>query len=353
MKFWFDILTPKQVNFFKPLVDELRTRGHEVLCTSRAYREVEELSALKGLEIMKMGEHGGDSLYGKARAGTDRVRLLLDLVKDSQPDCLVSFSSPEACRVAFGLRIRNVSFNDSPHAEAVCRLTVPLMDRLMCPWIIPPAEFTKYGISRERIMHYKALDPVVWIRARPNDWKPAYTHQDLKIDPAKKTITFRLQETKAAYVHGNTPDSMVLLDALMDRFGDCNLVVLCRYPDQLETARKHVGDRATVMENVVDGVSLLQLTDLFIGSGGTMNCEAALLGVPNISYAMHHVLVNKFLFRKGVSQGCKTADQMVKLARRLLYDEKMRKAIRHRSRTLLSQMEDPRNKIIKVLESHK
>lgn len=349
MKIWFDILTPKQVNFFKPVIDELKNRKHNVLCTSRKYREVEELAALKGLALTIVGEHGGHSIHGKMKASAERTQKLVDVVQDFQPDCLANFSSPEASRVAFGLQIRNVGFNDSPHAEAVCRLSIPLMNELLCPWIIPFKEFTRYGIAKNQIMHYRALDPVMWIR----NGKGIYAHSDLKLDPAKKTITFRLEESKAAYRSNIRSNSSTLLNSLLDNFSDCNIVVLCRYLDQLESVSKEFGNSAIVIDRVIDGMSLLLLSDLFIGSGGTMNCEASLLGVPNISYAMHDILLNKFLFSKSVSYKCTNANEMVRLARKMLSDERMLKAMKLKSQRLLSQMEDPKKKIIKVLESSK
>lgn len=349
LKFWFDVLTPKQVNFFKPIVDELRRRKHDVLCTSRHYREVEELAALKGLELKKVGEHGGGSLYGKVKTSAERTWKLIDVVQEFQPDCAVSFSSPEASRVAFGLRIRNVGFNDAPHAEAVCRLSISLMDVLMCPWIIPYKEFTRYGIARKKILRYRALDAAVWIRRG----RPTYAHKSLKLDPERKTIVFRLEESKAAYRAGIRSISSALLNSLIKNFRRCNVAVLCRYPDQLESVRKDFGNSATIIDRVIDGTSLLRLCDLFIGSGGTMNIEASLLGVPNMSYAMHDVLTYRFVFSRGASRKCTSAKEMVRLATSMLYDEKVRKTMRSRGRRLLSQMEDPKKKIIETLESGK
>ena len=65
MKIWFDILTPKQIMFFKPAISILQTQGHEVLCTSRNYREANELSRLMGLNLLMIGNHGGSDLYDK------------------------------------------------------------------------------------------------------------------------------------------------------------------------------------------------------------------------------------------------------------------------------------------------
>lgn len=337
------MLTPKQVNFFKPVVDELEKRKHKVFCTSRRYREVEQLAKLKGMNIQTVGEHGGESLHGKLVASATRVRELTDEVEKFNPDVLTSFSSPEAARVAFGLKIKHVGFNDSPHAEAVCRLSIPLMSKLMCPWIIPAREFTKYGISKKSIIHYRALDPAIWLKHS----KPE--HVDLGLDSDKKTITFRLEESKAAYQNTNTI-SYGLLDALIKNFNDCNIVVLGRYSDQVTELKDRCGGNAIVMDHVVDGTSLLTETDIFVGSGGTMNCEASLLGIPNISYNMQNIAVNRFLAGKGVSYSCTSVDDAIKLVRKMLKNENIRKSIEKKGKRLLAQMEDPKNKIVKVLE---
>ena len=47
-----------------------------------------------------------------------------------------------------------------------------------------------------------------------------------------------------------------------------------------------------------DGKYLLNNTDIFIGSGGTMTAESALMGVPTISYNAVPNIVENFLVKK-------------------------------------------------------
>ncbi len=338
------MLTPKQVNFFKPIVDELRRRKHKVLCTSRKYREATELARIRNLNLTIVGKYGGGSLTGKLMASTARVGKLVDEVEKFNPDVSVGFSSPEAARVAFGLNIRHIGFNDSPHAEAVCRLSIPLMSKLMCPWIIPMEEFTKYGICKKSIVRYRALDPAIWLK---NSFKN--THTNLKLEPDRKTITFRLEESKAAY-HRTNIVSYKLLESVIKNFNDCNIVVLSRYNDQIRKLKRKYGKNAIILGKVVDGTSLLLETDAFIGSGGTMNCEASLLGIPNISYNMQNIVVNKFLVSKGVSYACINVNDSIKLVRKMLTNENIRRSIANEGKRLLARMEDPKKKIVKVLE---
>lgn len=59
MEIWFDILTPKQVMFFRRAVALLHNSSHEVLCTSRQYREAVELARINGFDLTIVGSHGG------------------------------------------------------------------------------------------------------------------------------------------------------------------------------------------------------------------------------------------------------------------------------------------------------
>src|SRR5215510_13861533 len=123
--------------FFKPAVNELKKSGHDVLCTSRNYRECIQLARIKKLDLTIIGKHGGDLKYQKLRESAYRTYLLAEIVHKFNPCMSVSYSSPEATRVAFGLGICKISLNDSPHSYAVNKLSIPLTDCLLCPWIIP------------------------------------------------------------------------------------------------------------------------------------------------------------------------------------------------------------------------
>ncbi len=351
MKFWFDINTPKQINFFKPVVNELRSRKHDVLCTARNFREVNELARLKKFDAVFVGEHGGESLYGKLHASAERVKNLIDIVNKFNPDSLISLASPEASRVAFGLGIKHLGFSDAPHSEATHRLSLPLMTRLMCPSIIPVKEYTKYGINQKQLIRYKALDPAMWLR---EGVEQLYKHSDLGLDPSKKTLTFRFEESQAAYLYGTDKSiSFKMLHALRDSFNDNNIVILSRYTDQIRALRQEFADKARIIEDVIDGTSLLMLSDVFIGSGGTMNWECALLGIPNISYTPMKYHINEYLIRKGLIARCRDPSVLPKLVHKMVSDKNYRTHLKRRSTEALSKMEDLKKLTVKVLESIK
>lgn len=345
-------MTPKQVNFFKPVIKELeQEQKNEILCTGRNYRELTELASLKGLDdIIYVGEHGGESLTGKLKAGAKRIQMLIDVVEEFSPDLLVSLCSPESSRVAFGLGIKHLGFCDAPHAEAQCKLSIPLMNVVMCPSIIPTKEYTKYGINLRHLIRYKALDPAMWLR---DDNELMYhTHKELGLDPSKKTITFRLAESAASYL-SNTDKSLQfgMLDALRSIADDCNIVVVSRYLSQIESIKKSFYEKFIVLERVVDGRSLLKLSDVFIGSGGTMNWESALLGIPGISYTPMKYHINEYLISKGLIARCSNRNALPKLVRRMLSDERYRKKLKRNSKAMLTGMEDLKALTIKTISA--
>ena len=305
MRIWFDILTPKQVMFFKYFVEDLEESGHEIFCTGRNYREAIELAKIKKLRIKIVGKHGGNDRYEKLVASSERIRKLADIVNSFEPDLTVSFSSPEASRVSFGLGIKHYIFNDSPHALAVAKLSVPICDRLFCPWIIPYKAWLYLGINREKITRYRAIDPVVWVKKEMEKIKECRGWTTTRSQKTKKnqfTILIRPEEAKASYIidNKNRKNSLALIDSIVKNFSlYSQVLILGRYQDQIDFFKRRYEKNVQILENVVDGISLLRKIDLFIGAGGTMSAEAALIGKPVISIAPISFYVENFLIRCG------------------------------------------------------
>jgi len=294
-----DILTPKQCMLFSKLSQKLEKEGHEILKTTREYREVVQLIRLKGIDAKIVGRHGGETVMGKLRASMERILQLASLIQEWKPDVTVSFSSPEAARVAFGLGIPHVCISDSPHAEAVMRLTVPFSERLLTPRMIPKRVWVKFGISTDRIIQYNALDAWAWLK----DFKPDKKMlAQLGLDKSKPILTFRAEETFAAYLLGKTsekPSIAPIIEKLLETPQDFQIVVVPRYEKQVAMLQKILGEKATVCKSVIDGPSLLSFTSIFVGAGGTMTIESALLGVPTFScYPAEPYLIERYLINK-------------------------------------------------------
>ena len=300
MRIMIDILTPKHCRLFSKLAERLKERGHEVWFTSREYREANGLRELMGIEARIVGRHGGKELKNKLMASAERTKELIPIFDEIDPDVSISLS-PEMARASYGLGVPHVCVNDSPHAEAVARLTVPLSTRLLSPWIIPKEAWARFGVAREDIIQYRALDPWAWIK----DLKPDRSILDeLELDEEKTIITFRTAETFAAYLLGKSIRGRTMLDfigGLLKLEGDLQIVVIPRYSEQVSDLKKAFEGEVTLCESIVDGPSLLYYSDIFVGMGGTMNAEAALLGIPTFSaYPAESFIIEKYLIDQGL-----------------------------------------------------
>jgi len=311
LKIWFDILTPKQLLFFEPMIRRFQKK-HKVLCTSRNYREVKNLAKIRKLNLIFVGKHGGSEKYDKLNASINRINKLAKIIKKNKPDIAVSFCSPEASRVAYGIGIKHISFSDSPHAEAVMRLSIPLVQKLLIPWVIPKKEFEKFGINKKNIIQYKAIDAASIALRIPKKNKFSLTSK------RKKTILVRVEEDQAAYSSKNTTKTIKIIKSLIKEFNNENILVLGRYGIQIQFLNRTFGKKIKILNKVVDGKALLSKIDVFVGSGGTMTAEAALLGVPTISYNAIPNLIESYLVKKKLVKRQTNTKQIVRTIKKIL-----------------------------------
>lgn len=346
-KLWIDILTPKQVMMFGELAKVLG-KEHELFITTREYRETNELLELKKINAAKVGRHGGKTLEGKLNAGLERMAELNRLIQKEKPDALVSLSSPEASRIAFGLKIPHVCVNDIPEAEAVARLTIPLASVIVTPKLIPKSAWLKYGIAAEKIVQYDALDPAAWLK---NFTPDKSVLEKLKIGGGKPIITFRAEESFAAYLeNANTKSSVVIpiVNELMKKI-DANFVVLPRYAEQEENISRLLNSGAIIAHHAIDGPSLLAMSDIFIGGGGTMTLESALLGTPTISCRQFSTMYEDYAVKKGlvIKADGNAAETAEKILKNIAVNKKVQK---EKAEKLMAQMEDPVEVIKKTVK---
>lgn len=300
------------------------------------------LAKIRRLKVIIAGRHGGAEKYGKLNASISRMNRLSRVIKEISPDILISFCSPEAARIAYGFNIKHIAFQDSPHAEAVMRLTIPLIQKLLIPWVIPKKEFTKFGIDERDIISYKAIDAAVIAKRKINK------KYSLPLDNRKKTILIRVEEEQAAYSSKNG-QIISIIKAISEEFKDSNIIVLGRYSSQIKFLKKRFGKKITILNKVADGKNLLDNCNVFVGSGGTMTAEAALLGIPTISYNAIPNFIEKYLVRKKLVVRENSPLRMISIIKRFLSE--VDKKTKLKAKKTLTQMEDPYQKLVNVINS--
>lgn len=342
MKIWIDILTPKQLLFSEPIIEKLGQK-HDILCTSREYNEVTKLAKIRHFDLIFVGKHGGGDKKSKLKASIERIEKLSKKISKFGPDVVISFGSPEAARISFGLGIKHIMFCDSPHANAVMRLTLPLIQKLLIPYVIPKKEFSKFGINEKDIVQYKAIDAVVTMQRKIN--------QNI-ISPFKnnnkKNILIRVEEEEAAYT-SKSSKIIPIIKKIANDYKDENIIVLGRYTQQIINLQKIMGKKIKVIKMSFDGKYLLNDTDVFIGSGGTMTAESALMGIPTISYNAVPNIIENFLVKKSLvkreTNPKKVSNEIKRIfARKNDQNQK-------RAKKVVKQMEDPIEKLIKIIKN--
>jgi len=351
MKIWLDILSPKQLWMHTSIAQALRQRGHEVLLTSRSYEQLDGLvdSVFEDWGILRVGRWGGGSLEGKLRASAERLSALLDPILKWEPDVAVSSGSVEAARIAYGLRLPHFLVSDTPHSP-VNRLTAPISRRVLTPWVIPKEEWARAGADSRQVRFYKALDPWFWLR----DFKPDKSVLDELGLKEGGYALLRMPETAAAYVSSEDEAVLSELSRLPETLRDLKLVVLCRYGEQAELARVSLGAKgALIVDKLLPGPSITYYSALFIGGGGTMTQEAAILGVPALSiYPGKLPTVLRFLVRRGLVKHYRSINGMFRDIPRILRRlSELRSAWTARAEKLRRLMRPPEEMVIREIEA--
>jgi len=341
LKIWIDILTPKQLLFSEQIIEKLEKK-HEFLCTSRKYEEVEKLAKIRDFDLTFIGKHGGGDQKAKLEASIDRMENIYREIDAFSPDLTISFCSPEAARISFGLGIRHVAFCDSPHADAVMRLTLPLIQKLLIPNVIEKKEFSKYGIDKKNIISYKAIDAFVTIQRKIKQ-EALLPFKNNK----RKNILIRLVEEEASYA-SKSSKIIPIIRQVIKEYSKENIVILGRYPKQIQNFQKIIGKKAKIIGMSFDGKHLLKNTDIFIGSGGAMTAESALLGVPTISYNAVPNIIEKYLVKKILVKRETNPVKICNYIKKIFTTSNTEH--KKRVKKIVDKMEDPIQELVNVIK---
>ena len=353
MKIWFDILTPKQLLFFEPIIQRLK-KNYTVLCTSRKYNQVTDLAKIRKQKLVIIGKYGGVKKHDKLDASLSRSKLLVRKISKFLPDITLSSCSPEAARVSYGLGIPHICFSDSPHATAVMKLSLPYANKLLIPWIIPKSDFENMGIEPKNIIQYKTIDAAQITKQK------VFLTCGTGINSRKwKTILIRTPEDEAAY-SSKQSDVVDIIKKIEKDFLGCHITVLTRYKKQADLLKKKFSKSAQskfqIVSKVVDGKKMLLDSDVFVGSGGTMTAESALLGIPTISYNATPNRIEDYLVSKKIVTRCMTPN---KVAERITHvfqltsyrDRGHERTRRLRIKKFVNSLEDPYPILLKTMKS--
>lgn len=275
-KIWIDIDNSPHVPFFIPIIEKLHERGHEVLLTARNSYQVCELLEFHRLNCKVIGGHWGKNRLLKTLGTLGRAARLVPLAFHERPDLALSLVSRAQILACKSLRIPVVVTFDY---EFIAKMQFLQLDWILVPEVVPDS---KAGFARKGISHYPGLKEDVYA---PRFQPDARLRQELAITESDLLVTVRPPATEAHY---HNPASDVLFRASLEFLTgqqDVRVVLLPRNQRQSVSLRRDWAEciaagRIVIPDHVVDGLNLIWQSDLVISGGGTMNREAAALGVP-------------------------------------------------------------------------
>ncbi|MDX6497379.1 MAG: uncharacterized protein QOG23_639 [Blastocatellia bacterium] len=298
MRIWIDLANSPHVPFFRALIPEFVARGHQVEITARDFAQTVELATNAGMMPHVIGGHGGGSIAGKAGNLIGRAGSLRKWARDRGFDLALSHNSYAQIAAAAALGIKAVTLMDYEHQPAN-HLAFRLASRVIVPRAFPAAELKKYGASTRKVSRYKGTKEDVYLADFVPD--PGFADTLLRFGVvAKDVLVIARPPAREALYHRFENE---LFDEVLTHLSSRAEVKIILLP---RTDVQRADYEARKLANLImplrslDGANLIAAADLVVSAGGTMNREAAALGVPALSiYAGKWAAIDQELMDEG------------------------------------------------------
>jgi len=278
---------------FYQLIKELESDGHEVIITSRPLANTIALLDQKGLKHTTIGEHYGKNFLKKVFGYPIRVNQLRKFLKKKKVDLAISQSSFHSPVVAKLLGIPSIYTNDNEHAMGnkpafICA------SKILIPENLAVEKIAKTGVSASKVIQYPGVKEGIYLWSKGEEIqakRKLNTSGEIK-------IYIRPEPQTAQYYKGkeNFLDDTIL--ALQDKY---KIIVLPRDANQSAHYKQEKFSKTDVPDKPLGFDAIAADCTIFVGAGGSMTREMAILGIPTISVYQDDLLdVDSFLLSKGL-----------------------------------------------------
>src|SRR5712691_190990 len=281
MRIWIDLANSPHVPFFRPLANEFTRRGHDLVVTARQFAETVPLAEAAGFAPEVIGGHGGGKLSGKAGNLIGRGLQLARWARGKQIDLAVGHNSYSQILAARALSLRAVTLMDYEHQPAN-HLAFRLASRVIVPRAFPEAALLRFGVTAPKVKRYDGIKEDVYLANFAADPDFDVELGNLGIEAGVILVIARPPASEALYHRFENQ----LFDGLIDRLGKIPVVKLVLLPRNEWQRQYYARDQIIIPAHPLDGSNLIARSDLVVSAGGTMNREAAALGVPAASIYM-------------------------------------------------------------------
>lgn len=288
---WIDLDNSPHVPLFLPVIRSYREAGIDVVVTARDHSQTLELLDLAGLAgtYTVVGTHAGASKIKKSLNLASRaLQLAGHIRRTGKPAVAVSHGSRSMVIAAkLLLRVQVISMYDYEHTET--RIFNRLSDRVLVPDGIDDDVLDAIGLPASKRYKYSGLKEELYLRNfRPDpDFAAKLSTAIGRQLPDDQTLVVLRPPASTANYHDARSDS--IFAALVEYLAAAEnafTIVVPRTREQaaeIEARLASIGnsnEKFAILHTAVSGLDLINLADVIISGGGTMNREAVLLGVP-------------------------------------------------------------------------
>jgi uncharacterized protein len=266
MKIVVDINHPAHVHYFKNFIREMQKRGHEILITASDKEISYTLLDNYGFSYVKIGNYGKSLLQKMINIPLLDLKMYLT-VRKFQPDLFLGFGSIRSAHVSKLMRKPCIALDDTEHAKWEHLLYVPFTDI-----IVTPSCFKKdFGKKHIRYNGYTELSYL-----HPHYFTPdPGVLKEIGIGMDEPYCILRFISWNASHDIGHTGiENKLDFIRIIEKYARVFISSEGPLPEPL---KKY--ELKTAPEKMHD---LLYFASFYIGEGGTMATEAAVLGTPSI-----------------------------------------------------------------------
>lgn len=297
-KIWIDLDNSPHVPFFVPIMKELEERGHVVFVTTRDCFQVCGLADYYKLRHKIIGRHYGANKLLKVIGTVWRSIQLAPTILKEKPDISLSHGSRSLIMLSSLLGIPTIHFFDYEFIQWLPFFKPTLG---MAPELVKGHDVAKNFKKGFRV--YSGLKEDVYVPSFKPD--PSILRK-LSLKNGDMIATLRPPATEAHY---HNPESEKLFFEVVEYLGSKPGVRMVILPRNRKTQRDMVyrtwpkwceERKIIVPDEALNGLDLMWYSDFVVSGGGTMNREAAALGVPVYSIFRGKIgAVDKYLAERG------------------------------------------------------
>lgn len=289
LKIWIDIINTPQVSFWVPFIRNFKNEAHSIIVTCRDSGNTIDLLKQQGIDYHVVGNSAGRGIIQKFWMFPHRLFKLFLFIRKVRCDVAVSQSSFYQPVAAYISGIPCLYTNDNEHARGNI-FGFFFAKKVILPVALSKEPFISRWPLRNKISFYPSVKEAIYLSQQPEIFT--------LVQGKKNVIYFRPEPWSAQYYDGPLNFFDQVLISLSNKY---NITVLPRDKSQIDHYKNEK------FSNIKIAYTPLMLGDiisdclLFIGAGGSMTRELAVLGVPVLSiYQSKLLCVDKYLADRGL-----------------------------------------------------